>query len=548
MNKTILIGIDGATPELINKWIESGKLKNFKKIKENGARGKLRSTIPPFSAPAWTSIVTGCNPGKHGIYGFESTGTLEPHIINSRYRKAAAIWNLLTSIGMKSIIINVPGTYPPEKINGVIITGLLTPSKHSNFTYPSNLKKRLNENDLGEYKIEQLWLDDFSRSRMKKHTPEKLLNSIIKQMKSRSHICLRLMNEIDWDFSMIVLRGTDTVQHFLFDNKDKLLSCYQEVDKIIGNIIDKNPDASFFIVSDHGFDNIEMVFYPDNMLYMNNLLKPFNDPNKKLGSLINLLAYRLINLFLNFLPQNFLRDSKKIKKLLISSSSKSALINFLETKAFSIADGRGIQICRKDKYENGVVEPSDYEQIVDKILQLLIDLKDQKSGKKIIENVYRSKDIYGNDAKNPPDIVFDLDSGITSSEWIRFPNKIRDILKYKKRSLPFLFYNDSAGRSGDHSKYGIFYAYGKGIKSNIEINNISVEDVLPIIFTSLGIPIPNHIDGKIHKNIFINKQSARIVDWSVYSSKKKNLTKIENDKILELKKQLEFIEKKEIDK
>ena len=73
---------------------------------------------------------------------------------------------------MKSIVVNVPGTYPPEKINGAMITGLLTPSRDSNFTYPKDIKERLTKGDLGEYELEQFWLVDFSRSRMKKRAPE----------------------------------------------------------------------------------------------------------------------------------------------------------------------------------------------------------------------------------------------------------------------------------------------------------------------------------------------------------------------------------------
>ena len=105
MNKVILIGIDGATPQLLHTWVDQGYLPTFKKIHEHGCRGELTSTIPPFSAPAWTSIVTGCNPGKHGIYGFESTGTLSPHLITSRSRKVPAIWNYFTDIGIPQIII-----------------------------------------------------------------------------------------------------------------------------------------------------------------------------------------------------------------------------------------------------------------------------------------------------------------------------------------------------------------------------------------------------------------------------------------------------------
>ncbi|MBU1940188.1 MAG: alkaline phosphatase family protein, partial [Candidatus Thermoplasmatota archaeon] len=172
MKRVILVGIDGATPQLLFKWIDEGVLPTFSRFRQQGSWGKLRSTLPPFSAPAWTSIVTGCNPGKHGIYGFESTGTLTPHLVNSRYRKVPAIWTYLTQAGLKNIIINVPGSYPPESINGFMITGLLTPSADSQFTYPADLKQRLTPTDLGQYDLEHFWLEDFSRARMKQQNPE----------------------------------------------------------------------------------------------------------------------------------------------------------------------------------------------------------------------------------------------------------------------------------------------------------------------------------------------------------------------------------------
>ena len=267
MSKVIVIGIDGATPHLIQNWIDQGNLPTFSKIRDTGCWGKLASTIPPFSAPAWTSIITGCNPGKHGIYGFESTGTLTPHLINSRYRKTPALWNYFSQIGLQNIIVNVPGTYPPDKINGAMITGLLTPSFDSSFTYPPSLKNRLHDNDLGHYELEHFWLEDFSRARMKRRAPEKLLGLINQQMQTRTTVGLNLMKTMPWDFSMIVFRGTDTAQHFLFDRKDLLLQCYQKVDELIKSIIHSYPEATYVVVSDHGFEPINMVVFPDNVLY-----------------------------------------------------------------------------------------------------------------------------------------------------------------------------------------------------------------------------------------------------------------------------------------
>ncbi len=537
MNKVILIGVDGATPDLIQKWINENKLPNLQKLQKNGTWGKLKSTIPPFSAPAWTSIVTGCNPGKHGIYGFETSGTLKPALVNSQYRKTPAIWNYLSDINLRNIIINVPGSYPPVKINGVMITGLLTPSKDSNYTYPKNIKDRLIKNDLGEYQLEQFWLEDFTRSRMKKNTPEILLQNINTQMNSRIKITLKLMNENSYDFTMVVLRGTDTAQHFLFDKKNLLLSCYQKVDSLIGKIIDSHPEACIFLVSDHGFEEINKILYPDNILYNKGYLTPKQDPYSNPISQFFILINKVFNSVLKILPKETLKDSKLIKNIIFKSSIKANLIDFSKTIAFTTADGRGIQICSKKRFPEGIVEIKDYEKIRNKIKKELLEIKDQETGEKIIEKVYNFEEVYGKEAVNSPDIVFDLKKGITAAEWIKFPDKIKEIIRSKKRKIPYLFNQDSAGRTGDHSPYGIFYAYGKNIKANYEINEISVQDVLPTIFTYMGFSKPSIVDGKSKDEIFNIKPKVEDV-WDSISTQGKKLKKSEISIINKLRKEL----------
>ena len=117
--RSIVIGIDGAKPKFIEKWID--ELSTLQKFYP--CYGKLASTLPPSSAPAWTSIVTGVTPEKHGIYDFFyfDNGI---KVVSSRHRRMPAIWNLLSDIGKRSIVINVPMTYPPERVNGIIISGL----------------------------------------------------------------------------------------------------------------------------------------------------------------------------------------------------------------------------------------------------------------------------------------------------------------------------------------------------------------------------------------------------------------------------------------
>jgi len=538
MKKVILIGIDGADPNLLQKWIGQGHLPTFKKLQERGSWGKMKSTIPPFSAPAWTSIVTGCTPGKHSIYGFEATGTLEPKLINSRYRKVPAIWNLISKIGKNCIVVNVPGTYPPEKINGAMITGLLTPSKDVTFTYPKTIKERLIDDDLGSYELEQFWLEDFSRAKMKKRDPQALINHINNQMASRLTVAGNLMKEIPWDFCMIVFRGTDTAQHFLFDSEKLLLSCYEKVDELVNKIIENNADATIFVVSDHGFEQIKKVLYPDNVLYNNKLLVPTWDPYDNLQSITYSIIYRLLQWILKKLPKKTLQQSQLIKQLLFSSASKAALIDFTKTKAFSTADGRGIQLCLAEKYKNGIVSKEESEQLITELISLLSKIKDSNGNNLLIERVYRSEEIFGKDAVDPPDLVFDLKPGVTASEWIRFPGTLHEILKYKKNSIPYVYSKDPAGRTGDHAAYGVFFAYGKNIKSNQSLDGIKVEDVLPTVFSCLGLSTPTHIDGVAFTNVFVEKPPMEEIDWS-QTGKKTPLQSGELKKIMALRKRLD---------
>lgn len=538
MEKVVVIGVDGASPDLMELWMNKGKLPHFQKIREKGVWGKLASTIPPFSAPAWTSIITGCNLGKHGIYGFERTDTLETNLITSRYRKTSAIWNYLTDIGLKSIIVNVPGTYPPEKINGVMITGLLTPSPESNFTYPWHIKERLMKDDLGEYELESIWLEDFPRSFMAKHVPDKLLNLLLKQMESRAQVTLNLMKNLDWDFTMVVFRGTDTVQHFLFDKKDMLLSCYQKVDELVGKIMEIAPKATFFIVSDHGFEEIKKILHPDNVLYNAGLLKPYQEPYGSAFSIIWYSFFKMGRFFLRILPPDTIKHSTIIKKLLFSSASKHRVYDFSKTKAFCTAEGRGIQINLKGRYRGGIIENKDYEKTRNEIIKLFSEFKDQENNKRFIEEVYRGNEIYGEEAWNPLDLILSPKKGYSTSEGLRSYDSLSNRLQSKGDKLPILFKHDAAERTGDHAPYGIFFAYGKDVKPGHTVHNISVMDVLPLVFTAMNIPVPNSIDGKVYAEIFREKPKVKTVDWKSFTSSKQMLKKSEIERIRELKEKI----------
>lgn len=531
MQKVVVIGLDGGTLDLMEPWMDKGYLPNFDKIRKKGVYGNLLSTIPCYSAPAWVSIVTGCNPGKHGIYDFFRTDTFAKRLVNSQYRKAPAIWNLLTDHGKKSIIVNVPGTYPPERINGMMITGLLTPSPESEYTYPRSVKKELVEGKIGEYELEQVAVDDIPKYLYARYAPEKLVEQINEMTVSHATVTMNLMKKNDWDFAMVVFRGTDDAQHLLWDKKELILSCYRKADEYIGKMMKVFPDALFIIVSDHGFEKTKKYLYVNNVLYNAGVLKTFSPPNYSIDNFIMWVFDKISRLLFYLFPMRKIARSFIGRKLIMAGGTRRN-IDVSKTKAmYHSICSRGIRINLKDKYKHGVVERKDYEKLREKLIKLLKEIRDPDTGEKIIRNVYRWEELYGKNAVNDPlDLILDLERGYGAQELLRSPEGLRYASHSTKAPLSTLTPPSFYDWIGDHAPNGILYMYGKNIKPNHKID-ASVVDIVPTILAAMNIPIPTIIDGRVITEVFIKKPKIKQVDSD---KKKKTLTKAEIKKIKKL--------------
>ena len=532
MQRVVVIGLDGGTLDLMEEWMDKGFLPNFDKIKKKGVYGNLLSTMPYYSASAWVSIVTGCNPGKHGIYDFFRTDSVSKKLINSRYRKVPAIWNILTDNDKRSIIVNVPGTYPPEPINGVIITGLLTPSLESDFTYPKSIKDELVDGKLGRYELEQVAVDDVPKSLLAKYAPEKLAEQVNKMTVSHATVAINLMKKYEWDFTMVVFRGTDDVQHLLWDKKDLISSCYKKADEYLGKMMEFFPDATFIIVSDHGFQKAEKYLYVNNLLYNAGFLKTHSPPTYSFNNILLTLFNKLSKFLFYLFPIKTFFRSKLGKKLVLSSGSNKNIDLTRTIALYHSICSRGIRINLKEKYDHGILDRKDYEKIRREIIKLLEELKDPENGKKIVKKVYPWEDIYGKNAENDPlDLIIDLERGYGAHELLRFPEEVKDARYYEKEGkLPILAPPGFYDWVGDHSPNGILFMYGKNIKPNYRID-ASVIDIVPTVLSIMNMPIPDNIDGNVIEDAFIKKPRIK----KAPSAKRKLLTDAEIKAIKKLK-------------
>lgn len=538
MNKVIVIGIDGATFDLLDPWMKQGQLPHFQTLKTNGASGPLRSTTPFYSAPAWVSMVTGCQPGKHGIYDFFRTDTFSKRLVNSRMRKVPAIWQYLSDVGKNSIAVNVPGTYPPDKIKGVMITGLLTPSPDSSFTYPASIKQDLVKGKLGVYELEQVGVDDIPKNVYAEYAPKKLVDKIISTMHSHAKVTLNLLDRYPCDFAMMVFRGTDDAQHLLWNKPEYILKCYQMVDQYLGQFMKRYPDAYLMLVSDHGFERPKKYLYVNNVLYNEGYLQTTVDPDYNLGNLLLELFNKASRWLFRFLPMEQLVRSEIGRKLILSDTG-GRNIDFSQTTAFyhSVCS-RGIRITLKEKYKEGVVTSDQYENIRKKLTELLLSLKDPDTNQPIIEAVYPYEEVYGKEAVNDPlDLILELHREYGAQELLRSPEGLRKKHQHSQGKLSIVTPPGFYDWMGDHSPYGIILLSGKNIKPGVSLNP-TIVDVVPTILSLLQTPIPSVVDGQVLQDAFKSTMPEKKVDWEREIKGEPTISKQEKSAISKLRSQL----------
>jgi predicted AlkP superfamily phosphohydrolase/phosphomutase len=505
-HRVLVIGLDGATWDVLDPWIEEGILPNLSHLRKNGSWGILKSTIPPITAAAWGTFATGKRPGKHGVFHFvpifnpEENDT-EPEIVNAKSLKSSAIWDILGHHDRKVILINIPMTYPPRQVNGTMITGLLTPKGAPVFTHPPELSKELSDYiiDLDRFIDEKPFATEPAADTIKPSIG--LIEEFRMMMERRAITSLDMMRSNDWDFFMVVFTGTDRLGHYLWvyhnppneieSQEQHLLfkgikDYYIQLDEIIGELLQTaGKDVTVLIMSDHGMGpDISKRVHGNNWLKskgwldikpmvggVNNVdrwLTKLGIPRDKVG--------RLILKIPGLASTNLVRQAAESHASTINEQKSTAYFK----KIYNNFAGIYIDLPSEAKTE-----------LVNKIIQALTELVDPENGESVVENVITGTDYYhGPYAKNIPDLIIalkpDYGWGYQVSSYSSFVTK-----------LPIL------SKRGDHRLEGIFLLHGPGVLAQAEpMQGMSIEDLSPTILYLMNLPQPEDMDGKVITEVF----------------------------------------------
>jgi len=434
--KVVVLGPDGTPLSLIRRLIDTGELPNFARVFQQGCVRPMTSAIPAVSSVAWSSFMTGKNPGKHGIYGFldRRPNTYDTYIPNSSTMRSDTLWEILSRHDKRVVVMNVPVTYPPRQVNGVLVCGFLAP-KLEKGTYPPQVGERLK--NMG-YRLD---VDPWQAREDK----DKFLEDLYYTLAKREEAMVHFMETEDWDFLMLQIMETDRLHHFLWEEMEigdpkyapAFLKLYHQIDGLLGRLHDRlDEDTTLLVMSDHGFTLMKREVYINRWLEDNGWL-----------------------CFTEQQPDS-LKDIHP------------------QSRAYSMDPGR-IFVNLRGREPLGSVDPGqDYERVRGELINSLSALSDPESGEPIIERVYRREEIYSGPCYDQaPDLV-------------AMPHRGYDL----KGSIKKEVLTDRGVINGAHT-YDDAMLYIQG--QEVGKPEVAIVDVMPTILHLMGVPIPEDVDGEV---------------------------------------------------
>jgi predicted AlkP superfamily phosphohydrolase/phosphomutase len=546
--KVLFIGLDGSTFDLLDPLMQKGLMPRLQAFIGEGVRGWLETTIPPITPTAWVSWMTGKNPGKHGVFEFllrrKGSSALPDQPVSARARDGLPFWDVLGQMGKRAIVTNMPCTYPPTMVNGVMVADFLTPRGRRDFTYPESLLDEI-ESRFGPY---QLYITEvYARGKV-----DNILNQLFDELEYKTKVNRYLMDNYDWDVFATHYWGTDRFQHELwhlldeshpfFDRKEhnayinRIHEYWGAVDRTLGELFDAiGPDTTVYLGSDHGFGPIKKFLCFNVWLIEEGLLVLKRDAMTrfkralfKLG-LTPDLAYRsamkmgLAHLRLSVGVSNRSGLMKLANALMLSLED----VDWSRTTAFSKGNYGQIFINLKGREANGVVEPgAAYERALREVSDKLRALIDPETRQPLIGPIWRREDLYtGPHIEESPDLQF-LPADMSNK-----PLGTLDLTSNK-------FITPVYGNSGDHRMHGIFLGRGPELRRGAHVEGARIIDYAPTILHSFGVEVPADMDGRVLEEIFSDEYMAhnpvRLTDAAFEETEKAGaMTDEESDEIRE---------------
>jgi predicted AlkP superfamily phosphohydrolase/phosphomutase len=507
--RILTIGLDSASLPWVMKWVKEGRLPNIGRALNSGASGILRTVMPPLSPAAWSAFATGMMPGKHGVFDHinrrEGAYSIVP--TSSKTRGGTPFWKILSKEGKRVGVVNIPETYPPEPLNGFMLSGMDTPSDDSPFSFPAGLKSELEE-AVGGYKVFGM------RS---KESLDRSIEGMYQTIPMRVRAGQYLWDKYSPDYMALVFMETDVIQHKCWKYMDPshpeyskttaaerkqygdtIANIYACIDQALGpwlNSLDEK--TTLIIMSDHGAGPLLKFLHMNNWLAREGYLVFKRSP-------VSMGKYGIYRA--GFTPENMFNLASRLRlgfvdratntiKSEMAGKDRTTLfqriflswddIDWSRTKAYALGGNfTGFYVNLEGREPQGSVRPGDeYEALRKELANRLKTWADPDTGEVIVDQVFRREELYqGPYLERAPDVVFTT----KNENYVGFGGHEFANNRLMNRSKLF---------NGHHRMDGMVIFNGPGVRPGT-LGTHHIVDMAPTILRLLDCPVPANMDGR----------------------------------------------------
>ena len=443
--RVLVLGFDGFTPELAFGWAREGLLPHLGYLMGLGAWGSLRSVVHPITPAAWTSMITGTNPGRHGIYDFGArcTDSYRLRLTTSLDNRVPDMFEILSRNGKTVGSVNIPLSFPPRPVRGLMVTGMHTPRLELG-CYPEALAGEIRR-VVPEYMIDAMSYNYDDRQRFLEHA--------YGMLEARAELAHHLWSNYPLDLLFVVFVAADRIQHALWresfpggkpssdgEGEGEVYKVYRALDDVLGSFVyDLRDDDVLFVVSDHGFGPLYKDVFIDRYLEAAGLLR--------------------------FVQRS---DSRPMRS--------AHGIDWHRTLAYSHGMFGNVYINLAGREPEGVVQPGrEYARVVDRTARALEKCLDPEDGLPLVDHVLHKDDLYSGQASDAaPDLV------VIMRDYACMARGGRELHGNAFVSAPLV------AHTGNHRLDGCLAVAGAGVRPGLSLPCSSIMDVFPTVMSLLG--------------------------------------------------------------
>ena len=522
--RALIIGWDGATWDLVDRFVAEGEMPVLAGLLAESARAPLNSTTPPMTLPSWSSMLTGCNPGRHGIFDFvhRVPGTWKVQFTNATHRRVPTLHRVLSDRGARVASLAVPTTWPPDTVNGVVVSGFDSPVStgiDGSFVHPPNLHAELVRRFGG------LKFADFQESRIGPGWHDRALACLRREIPRKEAIGRWLLSQERWDAFMLLFGESDTVSHhfWMFHDPDSprhpagapahlreaIRAVYRDLDAALGRLLDVAKPDVLCICSDHGFGGAGVhVLHLNRMLEQHGWLRyrrqvQVGGLRAGTGTLDRLRALAVERVPAHLQGRLFRAVPKRLLGR-VEANSRYGDLDLPRCRALSDEMNYAATL-------HLAVPESDRTGATEALRQLLLAW--EVDGHHPIRAVYRREDLYdGPCVARSPDLVIEL--ALRDGYSYTLLPSLRAAPGQTWRTLQPHEYagGKGLGMNGSHRQHGVLVLWGQGVRPGVRMQ-AGMADIAPTLLHLLGETIPAHMDGLLLVDALQDRTPPRHADW-----------------------------------